>query len=136
MLTNCYSLWNYILWYHKPISILHRPHYTLYTKFKKFHIDQFDFTYYIDIVYRSTANFTRWCYHKMTSEIRTEIRIWNCLRKRYIKNEISTNQCKCKYQLNKVNNFWRNQQWKILFEYKHTFILARNRDPDLEILNN
>jgi hypothetical protein len=26
------------------ISILHRPHYTLYTKFRKFDIDQRDFT--------------------------------------------------------------------------------------------
>ena len=42
--------------YHRPISILHRPHCTFYTKFRKFDID---------IVYSSTSNFahvkTRCC---------------------------------------------------------------------------
>ena len=38
-----------MLWYHRPISILHRPHCTLYTKFIKFDIDQLDFTYTLSI---------------------------------------------------------------------------------------
>ena len=38
-----------ILWYHRPISILHRPHCTLYTNYLKFDIDQLDFTYTLSI---------------------------------------------------------------------------------------
>ena len=40
----------------------------------------------------------------MTSEIRKEIRIRDRIRKKYIKNEIGTNERKYKNQRNKVNN--------------------------------